>query len=1283
MKRFSISAALLVSLFLCTTSVAFGQGWVLPAKTPNTPVKCIPCTGASNGQMTVGYSLPIATFTGRYLDSQDTRAYQTTFRTARASIIRIAPDRKRIYMLIGSAIFSYDINTFFARLQAGEIMMPSTQMPVSPPNIRFNPATPEVFLRYDSYFYAEYGSPWTTTLPDGQDRLFGYDWDERGNVYLAYGIFGWGVLHDDPSTTGMMPTLHQHYPSEVVPFRVLELTTTTGQHYLLVSQADNTILVFRVDDPANPQRQADQRRSILEFTKSADGRMVGLVGFNGIELFTSDALAAGGTPLYTRSGSYTNIDTDGTNFFAMSYTNGAAVISVFSPSGGTYLDHQYPTGVPYNTSPKLHFGANYLTVFGYEGSPVFGWNVRLYKLSAPPGRTDPQPTEVSIGNYVAQYYSFASPPGFTHPGFMLANDAVVYKAASKYYLILAMNGLGDVYELKGADTISGQLKSVGYATNPNSVTPPGSGPFYGDGLTFTSSTTAASVVSVNWSFGDGTSVVSNTATPDVQHQYGGLTAADLPATKQASVTSSDLTMSDTVNVTLKKPGVRIGTKNPSLLFKQPDASSPAPIVTSDLFTDASDGALEGHYSEWKFDAGTAVKMLPSDTPSVGGCGAHSLIYTGHYGPYIGSGSALTSTTTDVPFGINPFNYEAKPFVAFIGSPTSDATNVTFSSSSRISGIAADLPGGAATACTYAWELLDSQGLVSPNYSKSGTGVTLGTIPQYVIARSAFSGSLNQKVRLTVSVLPAALNVACQGYPTSIASTGALNAPDPSEIVVSGCAYAGSPCSLSINSVSSASQVDWTYSWSITGSAQSGSGQTFTPPITAAGSYVVTVVINNPFGSSTKQTTFTAAQPPCSSSPTKNNTAIGYSGRTSGCYAPGTVCNTGETITFRAFPSGWTPDICDKYQWSFGDGGQSTDKTPAHVYNVNGTYTVTLKLTGGLSTADNVSTTVNVGYTQPQPTPTPTPGSCDTLTQTNVYVGFYGTTSGCTGSSGSCQTSEPITFSAYYPNCGSPSFAWSFDDGFTSAQRTVAHAFATGGTHTVGLTFYNGSSSIMVSQAVTVNGSGPTPTPTPTPGGCGTITTSNVYVGYYGSKSGCTGASGQDCAANEEISFNLYGNGYAFCGAETYSWNFGDNSQPSTQRTTSHKYAGAGAYPVTMTVNNGSGPVQITATVHVSGGSGGTPSVDANFTFTAGSAANTYTFTPTITPAGVAAKWVWDFGDTDMSTVTSTTPLAKTHVFPGPGTYTVSLSVYDSSDRLLQQVTHTVLVGAARKRSSHH
>jgi len=126
----------------------------------------------------------------------------------------------------------------------------------------------------------------------------------------------------------------------------------------------------------------------------------------------------------------------------------------------------------------------------------------------------------------------------------------------------------------------------------------------------------------------------------------------------------------------------------------------------------------------------------------------------------------------------------------------------------------------------------------------------------------------------------------------------------------------------------------------------------------------------------------------------------------------------------AFTSTSTGTITS-YEWDFGDGATSTAENPSHTYNVPGTYTVTLKVTGpgGENTKiENNYITVNH----------PAPVASFTATATNgrapLKVQFNNHTTGT------------IT-----------SYEWDFGDGTKSTAENPSHTYTKAGTYTVKLT----------------------------------------------------------------------------------------------------------------------------------------------------------------------------------------------------------------------------------------
>src|SRR6185436_8980077 len=201
---------LAISIFLLTAAAAaFAQNYPLPGSSTAAPVLCVGCprtnpAGQNNeGLKTWPYSTPIKSFVGRYVDSVNTSDWTYFFRTARAAEIVVAPTQRgsappRIYIQVGSGIAAYSMSTFFtSRLPGGLTDIPGAF------GIEQHPGLNEKALKPDAFIYPESGgSGWKVYTIHGQDTLFGIDYDDRGYVYAAYSLMGWGILVDDGRTSG-------------------------------------------------------------------------------------------------------------------------------------------------------------------------------------------------------------------------------------------------------------------------------------------------------------------------------------------------------------------------------------------------------------------------------------------------------------------------------------------------------------------------------------------------------------------------------------------------------------------------------------------------------------------------------------------------------------------------------------------------------------------------------------------------------------------------------------------------------------------------------------------------------------------------------------------------------------------------------------------------------------------------------------------------------------------------------------------------------------------------
>ena len=210
----------------------------------------------------------------------------------------------------------------------------------------------------------------------------------------------------------------------------------------------------------------------------------------------------------------------------------------------------------------------------------------------------------------------------------------------------------------------------------------------------------------------------------------------------------------------------------------------------------------------------------------------------------------------------------------------------------------------------------------------------------------------------------------------------------------------------------------------------------------------------------------------------------------------------------------------EYVWDFGDGSNSTEANPNHIYSLQGNYTVTLTVT------DNDNATVTA-YTWCSVSPRPPVADAN------------GPYSGITG--------EAISFSA----AGSEDldgeileYRWSFDDGTGSFfEENPSHTFTDPDTYTVSLTVTDNDGLTHTATANCVVELPPNVMPT-----------ANANGPY-------------EARVKDEVSFSSTGSDDSDGEIVSYEWDFGDGSPTSSETNPTHVYEEAGDYTVTLTVTD--------------------------------------------------------------------------------------------------------------------
>ncbi|WP_048068316.1 PKD domain-containing protein [Methanoregula boonei] len=319
---------------------------------------------------------------------------------------------------------------------------------------------------------------------------------------------------------------------------------------------------------------------------------------------------------------------------------------------------------------------------------------------------------------------------------------------------------------------------------------------------------------------------------------------------------------------------------------------------------------------------------------------------------------------------------------------------------------------------------------------------------------------------------------------------------------------------------------------------------------------------------------------------------------------------------------------DSWNWSFGDGNFSVAQNPAHTYVSAGSYTVSLTSADvGGSNTTTIANYINVSAALPVPIFTGTP------------------TSGA----------EPLNvqFNDTTPGTGIQYWNWSFGDTTWSnttdvTAKNVTHLYTAIGSYTVSLSVTNSSgisSPATVTNTTTIanyiNISAALPIP--------------IFTG--------TPTSGPEPLS---VQFNDTTPG---AGIQYWNWSFGDatwfNTTDVTAKNVTHPYSSAGSYTVNLSVTNSSGlsfPATITNTTTIANYinvSAALPVPIFTGTPTSGAEPLSVQFNDT-TPGTGIQYWNWSFGDGNWFNTTDVTAKNVTHPYTAIGSYTVSLSVTNSS-----------------------
>jgi len=296
-----------------------------------------------------------------------------------------------------------------------------------------------------------------------------------------------------------------------------------------------------------------------------------------------------------------------------------------------------------------------------------------------------------------------------------------------------------------------------------------------------------------------------------------------------------------------------------------------------------------------------------------------------------------------------------------------------------------------------------------------------------------------------------------------------------------------------------------------------------------------------------------------------------------------------TDTSLGIPTSWA--------WDFGDGCNTTERNPVHIYEKPGVYTVSLTAANIVSTQKKTKE----NYITVREPVKPPVADFNANPQSGVIPLSVCFTD--------LSTNQPTSWS------------WVFGDGGSSQEQNPTHVYTVAGTYTVNLTATNRAGSSSKEKPQFINALPNVTKPVADFNANPTTGNAPLLVNFT------------DLSRNNPTAWR---------------WDFGDG-QTATQQNPTHLFTNPGVYSVTLNVSNTAGSDQITKPNLINATKAGSaPVAQFRGNPTVGVAPLTVSFTDL--SGGNPTKWVWNFGD--GSTSEEQHPV---HVYQAVGEYTVTLT----------------------------
>ncbi len=652
-----------------------------------------------------------------------------------------------------------------------------------------------------------------------------------------------------------------------------------------------------------------------------------------------------------------------------------ASIGQFSLIGSLVpANNQAPVAVASNSAPLT--GAGPLTVnFSSSGS------------------NDPDGTIAS--------YSWTFGDGTTST---TSSPAHTYSALGTYTATLVVKDNYGVASAPVSVTVTVNANKIPVAVASQSTPQSGPGPLTVNFSSAGSNDTDGTVVSYNWTFGDG--YASSFANPSHTYTAYGTYVAKLTVVDNLGASSTQTS----VTIIVTAPNTA-----PTAVAAATPTTGNAPLVVAFSSAGSSDtGGSVASYS-WNFGDGTSSTLAsPSHTYTTVGTFNATLVVTDNLG-LASAPKTVTITTKQAPY-------------VYISALTIIKTKGTGGSYATATATVKDQTGALKSSATVygTWS-----GLVSASTSgktatngtialKSATTSSVGTIT-FTVTNIVFSGFTYDATKNAFSAI-SVTDVNANSAPIAMASATPTSGVAPVAVVFSSTGSSDPDGTIA------------SYSWNF-GDGTSSTVASPSKTYSTVGTFTATLVVKDNLGlaSAPKSVTITVAAP--SAAPIAVAAATPATG-----LAP-------LAVGFSSAGSYDTDGTIASYSWNFGDGTTSTAANPSHSYTTRGIYTATLTVkdnSGVVSPAASVTITV----TGPNAAPTAVASATPTTGVAPLAVVF--------SSSGSTDSDGTIA-----------SYSWNFGDGTTSTAANPSKSYTTVGTFTATLVVTDNDGAASAPKTVTI------------------------------------------------------------------------------------------------------------------------------------------------------------------------------------------------------------------------